>query len=284
MNSAVIRTAYDAEVRRPGEPDEPGATAELVTGPAGGRVARTVAPAGAGTSMVTWSDLDDASAGPAIAAQLRYFRARGEPFEWKLHDYDHPPDLGARLAAAGLAAGEEEVVMVAEAALVARAEPALPDGVRLAEVTGEAGLAQLIAVKEQAFGRGQDRVAQSLRAALATAPDTVAMVLALAGDEPVSAARAEFRPGRQFTGLWGGGTLPAWRGQGLYRALTAFRARLAVGRGYRYLQVDALPTSQPILARLGFTALARTTPYTWEPTAPEAAPPGAGGEGAMWSS
>jgi hypothetical protein len=29
--------------------------------------------------------------------------------------------------------------------------------------------------------------------------------------------------------------------------------------------VDALPTSRPILARLGFAALATTTPYTWEP-------------------
>ena len=40
---------------------------------------------------------------------------------------------------------------------------------------------------------------------------------------------------------------------------------MAAERGYRYLQVDALPTSQPILTRLGFTALARTTPYIWEP-------------------
>jgi hypothetical protein len=27
--------------------------------------------------------------------------------------------------------------------------------------------------------------------------------------------------------------------------------------------VDALPTSQPILDRLGFTRLASTTPYVW---------------------
>jgi hypothetical protein len=45
----------------------------------------------------------------------------------------------------------------------------------------------------------------------------------------------------------------------------ARRARMAAERGYRYLQVDALPTSQPILTRLGFAALARTTPYIWEP-------------------
>jgi GNAT superfamily N-acetyltransferase len=68
--------------------------------------------------------------------------------------------------------------------------------------------------------------------------------------------------------MWGGGTLPAWRGRGIYRALVAYRAGLAAARGYRYLQVDASPDSRPILERLGFVRLARTTPYIWEPGAP----------------
>jgi len=59
----------------------------------------------------------------------------------------------------------------------------------------------------------------------------------------------------------------AWRGRGIYRALVAYRTRLAAARGYRYLYVDAAPDSQPILARLGFTRLARTTPYVWDPGA-----------------
>jgi GNAT superfamily N-acetyltransferase len=63
--------------------------------------------------------------------------------------------------------------------------------------------------------------------------------------------------------LWGGGTLPGQRGQGIYRALVAYRARLAADRGYHYLYLDASPDSQPIMARLGFTRLARTTPYLW---------------------
>jgi GNAT superfamily N-acetyltransferase len=93
------------------------------------------------------------------------------------------------------------------------------------------------------------------------------MVLAMAGDQPVCSARIEFLPGTSFASLWGGGTLPGWRGQGIYRALVAFRAQLAADRGYRYLYVDASPDSQPILARLGFSRLARTTPYVWDPEA-----------------
>jgi ribosomal protein S18 acetylase RimI-like enzyme len=258
---AEIRAAYDDQVRRSAEPDEPGARVE-----AAGGVVRTLAPAGQGPSRVTWSDLDSASADGVIAAQLAFFGARGEPFEWKLFDYDRPADLGARLAAAGLVADEEELVMAAPTAQVAALTGgARPDGVRVQEVHGAAGVELLVAVSEQAFGADQERLRRTLLATQAAWPQAVVLVVAFAGDRPVSAARAEFLPGRDFAGLWGGGTLPDWRGRGLYRALVGLRAALAAARGYRYLQVDALPTSQPILARLGFAALARSTPYTWEP-------------------
>jgi GNAT superfamily N-acetyltransferase len=261
---AEIRAAYEAQVRRGTEPDEPGARVE-----ADDRVVRTLAPAGQGPSRVTWSDLDAASADGVIAAQLAFFAARGEPFEWKLYDYDRPADLGTRLAAAGLVADEEELVMAAPTAQVAALTGgAPPDGVRVEQVHGAAGVDLLVEVSEQAFGADKSQLRRSLLASQAAWPDTVVLVVAFAGDRPVSAARAEFLPGRDFAGLWGGGTLPDWRGRGLYRALVGRRAALAAERGYRYLQVDALPTSQPILARLGFTPLARTTPYTWEPQRP----------------
>ena len=71
----------------------------------------------------------------------------------------------------------------------------------------------------------------------------------------------EFHQGTDFASLWGGGTLPAWRGHGLFRALVTYRAALARDRGFRYLQVDASLDSRPILERMGFRMLATTTPY-----------------------
>lgn len=60
------------------------------------------------------------------------------------------------------------------------------------------------------------------------------------------------------------------RGRGLYRATVLKRAEIARERGYRWLFVDALPTSRPILDRIGFTQLTTTTPYgfTRDPAAP----------------
>jgi GNAT superfamily N-acetyltransferase len=86
-------------------------------------------------------------------------------------------------------------------------------------------------------------------------------VIATAADVPIAAARVEFRAGTDFAGLWGGGTLSAWRGRGVFRSLVAHRAALASARGFRYLQVDASPDSRPILKRLGFIELATTTPF-----------------------
>ncbi|MFY9860709.1 MAG: hypothetical protein WAK80_09150, partial [Candidatus Cybelea sp.] len=62
--------------------------------------------------------------------------------------------------------------------------------------------------------------------------------------------------------LYGGGTMEQHRGRGFYRATVAARARDAIDFGARYLIVDALPTSQPILENLGFVRLTDTWPCT----------------------
>jgi GNAT superfamily N-acetyltransferase len=69
--------------------------------------------------------------------------------------------------------------------------------------------------------------------------------------------------GTEFAGIWGGSTLPEWRGQGIYRALTAARARAALDEGVRYINSDCTVMSRPILERSGLVAVTTTTPYVW---------------------
>ena len=256
-----VLAAFDAEVRRSLRPDGSGALVE-----ADCHVVRWVGVGDRGWSGIAWSGLDEADADGVIAEQVACFASRGEKFEWKLYDYDRPPDLARRLAAAGFVAEGQESLLAAEVSAVP-AEVALPPGVRLLPVTDEAGVGLLIEVHERVFGTDHSRLRRSLLAQLRDCPEVTAMVVAMAGDQPVCSARIEFLPGTSFASLWGGGTLPSWRGRGIYRALVAYRAQLAAARGYRYLYVDASPESQPILARLGFSHLARTAPYIWDPSA-----------------
>jgi GNAT superfamily N-acetyltransferase len=256
----AVRAAFDAQIRRKAEADEPGAVVEADAG-----VLRWVAP-GSQTSCIIWSQLSAASADAVILAQRDYFTARGTPVEWKYYDYDEPADLPGRLVAAGFEAEDEELMLVAETTAISH-EIVLPEGVRLMRVTDSAGLAAMMAVGDLAFDDRSPELGERLADQLREAPDLVEMVVAMAGDEPVSAARIEFVPGTDFAGLWGGGTVPAWRSKGIFRALVAYRAGLAAARGYRYLQVDAMPPSRPILQRLGFQAVATTTPYVFTPGA-----------------
>jgi ribosomal protein S18 acetylase RimI-like enzyme len=262
LDAAAVLSAFDEQVRRGLHSDGTGAVGERA-----GPVVRWAMAGGEGWSGVVWSDLDSGTADAVIADQVAFFGRRRERFEWKLYSYDQPPDLDQRLLAAGFVAEDTEALMVAEAAEIAGAagaDGALPDGVRLVPVADEAGLEAVAEAHELVFG-ADPQLRSGLTAQLRSSPGTVVIVVAMAGDEPVSSARVEFGTGTDFAGLWGGGTLPRWRRRGIYRALVGYRARLAVARGYRYLQVDALPESRPILERLGFACLARTTPYLWSP-------------------
>jgi ribosomal protein S18 acetylase RimI-like enzyme len=265
VDDASVLASFDAQMRRRAPEDFSGGPVKRH-----GRVVRAVPTvAGRGWSGIIWSCLDAHNADAAIADQVAFFGARGERFEWKLYDYDQPPDLPARLLAAGFAPEAEEALMIAEtAAQTVQPEPELPSGVRLVEVTGEAGISLLTEVGERVFGKDRSGLRATLTAQVMRAPESVAMIVAMAAGEPVAAARIEFPPGADFAGLWGGGTLPQWRGRGIYRALVGYRAQLAAARGYRYLQVDAAPPSKPILGRLGFSCLATTTPYVWSPASP----------------
>jgi GNAT superfamily N-acetyltransferase len=261
LDPAAVLSAYDAQVRRGLHPDGSGALGQRV-----GPVVRWSMVGGAGWSGVVWSDLDAGTADAVIAEQVGYFADRGEQFEWKLYSYDQPHDLGERLAAAGFVAEEAEALVVADAGQIAGhdgAEGVLPGGVRLIPVTDEAGVELMTDVHDRVFGPDpqlRGRLLEQLR----NSPEFNVLVLAMAGDTPVCAARISF-DATDFAGLWGGGTLPQWRGRGIYRAMVGYRARLAAERGYRYLQVDASPMSRPILERLGFVCLATTTPYVWSP-------------------
>ncbi|MBT2368484.1 GNAT family N-acetyltransferase [Streptomyces sp. ISL-10] len=259
MDDTAVLALFDHQMRRR-------ITTPDTAGPLTERAGRVVRQTGADGdwSGVLFSELTADTADAEIAEQVRYFTERGLAFEWKLYSHDEPQDLGARLLAAGFTPEPEETVLVAEAGDLPSV-PELPDGVRLEPVTGAAGVELTMRVHDQAFGTDGSRLRQQLLAQLAQAPDRVLMTVAMAGDLPVCAARVEFTPGTDFAGLWGGGTHPDWRGRGIYRSLVAHRAEAAARRGVRYLQVDASDDSRPILERLGFTALATTTPYVYEP-------------------
>jgi GNAT superfamily N-acetyltransferase len=217
-------------------------------------------------SFVLYSRLDEETVEAAIDEQIAYFAALGQPFEWKVYDYDTPADLRQRLAARGFAVGEAEAVMVLE---LDRIPPALlaPVTADVRQITTRAGLEDVIRVRTAV----EDGDYRWLRARLSDhldIPDYLSVYVAYVDDTPVCAAWIYFQPGSQFGGLWGGSTVPAYRGRGLYTAVVAVRAQEAQRRGCRFLTIDASPMSRPIVARHGFQLLTMTSPCEWPTEGP----------------
>ena len=206
---------------------------------------------------VVSTDLDEHTADAAIAGHVERFAELGRAWEWKHYSYDKPADLADRLRGAGFTAEPTEALLVA-AIDELPTEAVLPPGVSIAPVTEAADVEQFVRVHNEVFGGDYAAVGWKL---LVDMENQLGFVV-LADGAPVSAARIEFHHGTEFASLWGGGTLPAWRGRGLFKALVAHRAGLAAAKGFRYLQVDASDDSSPILQRLGFVQLATTTPFT----------------------
>lgn len=226
--------------------------------------------------FITYRDLggvDGAELDALIARQRDFYAARGESVEWKLHGHDRPADLPDRLRAAGFEPEEQETVVIGLAGPLT-ADGDLPEGVRLREVRDRVDLDRITRMESAVWGGDRAWQAESLETEVATDPDGITIVVAEAGardGDPgtvVSAGWIRFVRGTAFATLWGGSTLAQWRGRGIYRALVAYRARLAVARGFTHLEVDASDDSRPILQRLGFVAVTTTTPYVWTPRSP----------------
>ena len=223
--------------------------------------------------FITYRDLgglDGAELDALIARQRDFYAARGEAVEWKLHGHDLPADLSQRLRAAGFEPEEQETVVIGLAGPLV-ADRAVGGGVRLREVTARVDLDRIMGMEATVWGEDYSWHAESLEQEIATDPEGITVVVAefdARDDDPgtvLSAGWVRYVRGTAFATLWGGSTLKEWRGRGIYKALVAYRARLAVARGYSHLEVDASDDSRPILQRLGFVPVTTTTPYVFTP-------------------
>jgi ribosomal protein S18 acetylase RimI-like enzyme len=249
--------AYDAQLRTEAETQSALSVARL--GPL------WLATYSGGRGFVTYRDLAGADADTIaqwVADAVAHYRADPEVtrFEWKTRGHDDAPGLHDALIANGFVPDGPESIMIGEARLLA-VDVELPDGVTLRRVEEEADVRAMSEMQDAAFGSNlASGMTRELLNRLAR-DDGMELWVAEAHGEIVSAGRLEPVHGTEFAGIWGGATLPAWRGRGIYRALTAERARSALRLGKRLMNSDSTEFSRPILERSGFVRVSTTTPY-----------------------
>jgi hypothetical protein len=222
-----------------------------------------------GRGFVTYRDLGGADAEalrPLVAAALAHYQADSEidRVEWKTRGHDHAPGLHETLLDNGFVPGDPESIMIGEARRLA-VDVRLPDGVTLRRVSDEADVHAMSAMSAEVFGDPFSDAVAEANALLRRLSFDEGMQLwvAEANGQIVSAGRLEPVRGTEFAGIWGGATRQEWRGRGIYRALTAERARSALHMGKTLINSDSTEYSRPILERSGLVKVSTTTPYHW---------------------
>jgi hypothetical protein len=221
--------------------------------------------------FVSYQGLDgaaDTELDNLIRAAIEHFAA--DPglvsFEWKTRGHDAPADLDDQLVAAGFVAADPETVMIGVTAVVARlAGESTGVVIRRAGDTGDlvSDVRTIGVLHREVFGPDSPNMDEQLLAAIAADPTGNELWLAEAGGRVVSAGRLVRVRGGRFAGLFGGATDPDWRHAGIYRALTAARARSAIAMGAELVYAECTEFSRPILERAGLVAVTTTTPYIW---------------------
>jgi hypothetical protein len=251
--------AYDEQLRTDAE--TPSAIAVRHLGPL-----RLVTFAG-GRGFVTYRDLAGVGADSMpdlVSRALDHYRE--DPvitrIEWKTRGHDRAPGLNEALLAHGFEPDETESIMIGRAQML-DVEVLLPAGVTLRRVTDEAAVLAMTSMQGKVFGSPDpDEIAEWLLHRLAL-EDGMELWVAEVEGQIVSAGRLEPVAGTDFAGIWGGATLEAWRRRGIYRALTAARARSALALGKTLIHSDSTEYSRPVLERSGFVKVSTTTPYRW---------------------
>jgi len=251
--------AYDEQLRTDAE--TPSALSVTRHGPL-----RLVTFAG-GRGFVTYRDLGGADADAIrdlVGVAIAHFGADDEitRVEWKTRGHDEAPGLHDALVAHGFEPGEPEAIMIGPLGALADLGE-VPEGVTVRRITTEGDVRAMSAMVDEAFGERVDaRTADALLSRLARGDGTELWVAEVDG-RMVSGGRLEPVPGTDFVGIWGGATLEAYRHRGIYRALTAARARSALAGGKTLVHSDSTEGSRPILERSGLVAVSTTTPYDW---------------------
>ncbi len=254
-----LLAAYDEQLRTDAE--TPSAVSVTRHGPL-----RLVTFAG-GRGFVTYKDLGRASEAiicQLVPAALAHYCSDPEisRVEWKTRGHDHAPGLHDALVQNGFSPDPPESIMIGDAQALA-VDSALPDGVTLRRITDEHDVRAMAAMQDEAFGDPVDDAMADALLRRQSLDKEMELWVAESGGRVVSAGRLEPVPGTNFAGIWGGATIEDWRGRGIYRALTAARARSAMRIGKTLIHSDSTEFSRPILERSGLVKVSTTTPYRW---------------------
>jgi GNAT superfamily N-acetyltransferase len=206
-------------------------------------------------NQISWANFSSYHAEDIITDELDRLAQnpylQNQELEWKVFARDEPFNLLTHLDDFEFGIGPETWFMALDTHQLSdfwlKQTP-----FNIKKVTNRVEVADYVAVEQAVWGEND---AERWLRLLPHAQNYISLYVVYYDGAPVSCGRASFNPQSMFCGLWGGATLPEYRGYGFYLALVSARIQEAVKRNVRYVTIEAAETSRPILEKRGFTVL-----------------------------
>ena len=203
-----------------------------------------------------------------IESEVKLARKSNYSLEWKTFDCDKNNDfLRELLISSGFEQQDSELVLCFDLNAIDSISKQAHKGhseIKIVEFDSSNIKIGLKEMAEISFEIGRKNVEAESDRLLAEAlhnPNSMSLFVAYCDSEPVSCARTHYIKNSIFAELCGGRTKTTHRCRGYFSALVYARMRAALLRKCHIALVDALPTSEPILRKLGFEVLTGTRPF-----------------------
>jgi GNAT superfamily N-acetyltransferase len=203
-----------------------------------------------------------AKVGEAIDAFIAHARSRQVPMLWHLTPGSEPEDLGERLEARGFQFLDLVPGMAVDLARLPAAD--LPSDLSIERVRGLDSLRLFSSVLCKAFGMPswlEDPWVQLLGSAGFDDNASLLHYVARLDGELVAVSSVAYAAG--VAGIYSVGTLEAYRGRGIGRAMTLAPLLDARDRGYRVGILNSSEIGLSIYRRLGFEQCCEIQQYLW---------------------
>jgi ribosomal protein S18 acetylase RimI-like enzyme len=213
-------------------------------------------------NAATRARLTPVTAGRRIQEVVDFFTPHDEPWRWLVGASSRPPDLGARLIAAGLTLVSDNPGMALELGRPAEPRPPI-DGLEIGRVDDEADHERWRDVQRRGLElddvRDEAWWVAHRRPGFGTDQPLVNWVASMAG-RPVAAAALFIGGG--VAGIYNVVTVPEARGSGYGRAVTSVALDEGRRRGLRLAVLGSSELGVPVYRSLGFREVSRLRSYT----------------------
>lgn len=182
--------------------------------------------------------------------------------EWKVYEHDVPANLTKNLLLEGFEPEDEEAVLVFPLTTPIDLKKTLTE-IEIVKIQDQQSLWEVAEISHEIGRKDVDTEMKRLGDIMREAPSSMSVYVLRKKGEPISCGRVHYQPGSSFAELAGHRTKTKHRRLGYFSFLVCHQLMDIAKLSYPYVFVDALPTSELALRRLGFISLTKTRPFIY---------------------